>query len=117
MRLDDIDFLIIGATKSATTWLQKSLQIDPQVAMPDPELHYFSREFDRGDDWYLAQFPENAAKPRGRREIEFIPGERRRRETDSREVAESEARGAASQSGRACVFGLLHDVSSWRDRP
>ena len=61
MRLDDIDFLIIGATKSATTWLQKSLQTDPQVAMPDPELHYFSRESSRGDDWYLAQFPENAA--------------------------------------------------------
>jgi hypothetical protein len=62
MRLDDVDFLIIGATKSATTWLQKSLQMDPQVAMPDPELHYFSRESTRGDDWYLAQFPENAAK-------------------------------------------------------
>jgi len=61
MTLDDVDFLIIGATKSATTWLQKSLQTDPQVAMPEPELHYFSREFDRGDDWYLAQFPQNAA--------------------------------------------------------
>ena len=61
MKLDDIDFLIIGATKSATTWLQKSLQTDPQIAMPEPELHYFSRELSRGDDWYLAQFPENAA--------------------------------------------------------
>lgn len=61
MRLNDIDFLIIGATKSATTWLQKSLQTDPQIAMPEPELHYFSREFERGDDWYLAQFPKNAA--------------------------------------------------------
>ncbi|MCT7376915.1 sulfotransferase family protein [Chelativorans salis] len=60
MRLDDIDFLIIGATKSATTWLQKSLQADPTVSMPDPELHYFSREFARGDDWYLAQFPPDA---------------------------------------------------------
>ncbi|WP_159587171.1 sulfotransferase family protein [Chelativorans xinjiangense] len=60
MRFDDIDFLIIGATKSATTWLQRSLQADPMVSMPDPELHYFSREFARGDDWYLAQFPANA---------------------------------------------------------
>lgn len=24
--------------------------------MPSPELHYFSRWFDRGDDWYRAQF-------------------------------------------------------------
>jgi len=60
MGLDEVDFLIIGATKSATTWLQKSLQTDPQVAMPDPELHYFSRYYDKGDDWYLAQFPEGA---------------------------------------------------------
>ena len=30
-----IDFLIIGAAKSATTWLQKSLQADPAVSMPD----------------------------------------------------------------------------------
>jgi hypothetical protein len=56
MELSDIDFLIIGATKSATTWLQRSLQLDPSVYMPDPELHYFSREYSRGHDWYLAQF-------------------------------------------------------------
>ena len=59
MLMDDVDFLIIGATKSATTWLQKGLQTDPLVSMPDPELHYFSREFRRGDHWYLAQFPAN----------------------------------------------------------
>ncbi|MEJ1157422.1 sulfotransferase family protein [Prosthecomicrobium sp. N25] len=56
MRMNEIDFLIIGAAKSATTWLQYSLQRDPEVYMPDPELHYFSREFERGDDWYLSQF-------------------------------------------------------------
>lgn len=55
--LTDIDFLIIGATKSATTWLQRSLQLDQAICMPDPEIHYFSREYHRGDDWYLAQFP------------------------------------------------------------
>ena len=60
MMLQDIDFLIIGATKSATTWLQKSLQADPAVFMPDPELHYFSREFERGDEWYLHHFDEAA---------------------------------------------------------
>jgi hypothetical protein len=54
----DIDFIIIGAAKSATTWLQAALQADPAIAMPDPELHYFSRNHARGDTWYLAQFPE-----------------------------------------------------------
>ena len=57
MNMGDIDFLIIGAAKSATTWLQKSLQADPAVCMPGPEIHYFSREYHRGDAWYLAQFP------------------------------------------------------------
>ena len=58
MQLGDIDFLIIGATKSATTWLQRSLQSDDDVYMPDPELHYFSREYHRGVGWYLSQFGE-----------------------------------------------------------
>ncbi|BCP53907.1 sulfotransferase [Kaistia sp. 32K] len=64
MKLQDIDFLIIGATKSATTWLQRSLQADPSVFMPDPELHYFSREFSRGEAWYLDQFRGAAAPNR-----------------------------------------------------
>lgn len=56
MDMREIDFLIIGATKSATTWLQQSLQQHPAIYMPDPELHYFSREYERGPMWYLAQF-------------------------------------------------------------
>jgi hypothetical protein len=56
MKLADIDFLVIGATKSATTWLQRSLQADPGVFMPDPEPHYFSRELARGEAWYLDHF-------------------------------------------------------------
>ncbi len=56
MKMNDIDFLIIGAAKSATTWLQRSLQADPQIYMPDPELHYFSREYARGHEWYLSQY-------------------------------------------------------------
>ncbi|MDP9632545.1 UNVERIFIED_ORG: hypothetical protein J2W85_004630 [Ensifer adhaerens] len=56
MEMHDINFLIIGATKSATTWLQQSLQLDPRVHMPDPEIHYFSRYHDRGDRWYLENF-------------------------------------------------------------
>ena len=58
LSFEDIDFLIIGAGKSASTWLQTQLQADPTVYMPGPELHYFSREYRRGDDWYLSQFSE-----------------------------------------------------------
>jgi hypothetical protein len=58
MQPNDIDFLIIGATKSATTWLQKSLQSVSGVVMPDPEPHYFSRHYDNGPQWYFSQFPD-----------------------------------------------------------
>ena len=50
------DFLIIGAAKSATTWLQNSLRQSGTVFMPGPELHFFSREYGRGLGWYEAQF-------------------------------------------------------------
>ena len=62
MKLREIDFLIIGAAKCATTWLQVQLQENPRVYMPDPELHYFSREFRQGTKWYTNQFdvPERA---------------------------------------------------------
>ena len=56
------DFLIIGAAKSATTWLQNSLQASPDIFMPGPELHFFSRHYDDGLDSYLRQF--DAAGPR-----------------------------------------------------
>jgi hypothetical protein len=50
------DFVIIGATKSATTWLLQNLRAHPQVFMPSPEIHYFSRHFDRGPAWYRSHF-------------------------------------------------------------
>lgn len=59
MKFQDIDFVIIGAGKSASTWLQLQLQSDPAVYMPDPELHYFSRNYSRGEDWYLSQYKQN----------------------------------------------------------
>jgi hypothetical protein len=60
MRTSDISFLIIGAAKCATTWLQESLQADPAVCMPDAEPHYFSRKYHLGESWYLSQFPRAA---------------------------------------------------------
>lgn len=50
------DFIIIGATKSATTWLQHSLQQHPGIFMPEPELHFFSRDHHQGEAWYQEQF-------------------------------------------------------------
>lgn len=39
------DFLIIGAQKAGTTWLQRNLRIHPQIWMPrEKELHYFDEK-------------------------------------------------------------------------
>jgi hypothetical protein len=50
------DFVIVGASKSATTWLQRNLQQHSAVFMPGPETHYFSWNFERGPAWYGAFF-------------------------------------------------------------
>jgi hypothetical protein len=55
------DFVIVGATKSATTWLQRNLQQHSAVFMPGTETHYFSWHFDRGPAWYRAFFAPAAA--------------------------------------------------------
>jgi Sulfotransferase domain len=55
------DFVIVGATKSATTWLQRNLQQHSAVFMPGAETHYFSWNFDRGPAWYGAFFAPAAA--------------------------------------------------------
>lgn len=55
------DFIIAGAAKSATTWLQQSLQESDRIYMPDHEPHFFSRDYDAGMDSYRALF--GAARP------------------------------------------------------
>jgi hypothetical protein len=49
-------FVIIGAAKSATTWLTHNLQRHPQVFVPSVEIDYFSRHYEKGLSWYLAHF-------------------------------------------------------------
>lgn len=76
MQLEDIDFVIIGAAKSATTWLRHQLQSDPGIYMPDPELHFFSREFHRGTSWYLDQFtPHPGARLIGEKSNSYLDTE------------------------------------------
>ncbi|WP_205479969.1 sulfotransferase family protein [Sphingomonas arenae] len=49
-------FLVIGAVKAATTWINVQLQDHPDIFMPNPEPHFFSTEFDRGLDHYRSLF-------------------------------------------------------------
>ena len=41
------DFLVIGAQKAGTTWLQRNLQTHPEIWMPpEKELHYFDEKIE-----------------------------------------------------------------------
>lgn len=49
--------LIIGVKKSGTKVLVEFLKIHPDVSAPANEIHYFSRNFHKGLDWYRRQMP------------------------------------------------------------
>lgn len=61
-----IDFIGIGAQKSATSWLHYVLSKHPEISASDPkELNYFTANYDRGEIWYERNFsdsPEGAIR-------------------------------------------------------
>ena len=55
-----VDFIGIGAQKSATTWLHHVLSLHPKIAASEPkELNYFTANFDRGTLWYDRHFDQS----------------------------------------------------------
>jgi hypothetical protein len=51
------NFLIIGVQKGATTWFAKNIGEHPDIFIVDQkEIHFFDRHFEKGVDWYEAQF-------------------------------------------------------------
>jgi hypothetical protein len=54
------DFIVIGAAKAATTWVRNQLAMRPDVFLPAPEPHFFSREYHRGEAWYRDWFSDAA---------------------------------------------------------
>lgn len=54
-------FIVIGAAKSGTTSLASYLRSHPDVFMSyNKEPHYFTREWDRGLEWYESLFADGA---------------------------------------------------------
>ena len=53
------NFLVIGAMRSGTTWLDKILRTNPNICLPQrrKEIHFFSEYYDRGIEWYQNFFP------------------------------------------------------------
>lgn len=53
------DFLVVGATKAATTWLYQCLNEHPEVFVPSlKEVNYFSYHYTQDIQWYLSFFTD-----------------------------------------------------------
>ena len=54
-----LDFIIIGAAKSGTSWLANNLGKNPSFFVPPAEIHYFSRYYERKSiEWYSGFFAD-----------------------------------------------------------
>lgn len=57
MKCNNRFFLVIGTYRSGTSWLQKVFMEHPQILVPpDKELFFFSRYYNRGEEWYNTFF-------------------------------------------------------------
>lgn len=55
-------FLIIGAQKSATSWLVVNLNKHPDVFVAERELHFFNHRYREGVAWYRSQFQKRSSE-------------------------------------------------------
>jgi len=65
----------IGLQRAASTYLYDLLASHPDVALPRKGLGFYANKFDRGMDWYLAQFPDTGIRIDSS-PIYFVRGER-----------------------------------------
>lgn len=71
------DYLLIGAQKAGTMFVQAMLMQHPAIVAGQRELHFFDRSYDRGTAWYSSQFPTIEGRERMvRQQGEFATGER-----------------------------------------
>ena len=71
------DYLLIGAQKCGTTFVQGLLKQHPAIVARQLEVHYFDLNYDRGIAWYRQHFPTVETRERILREQgAFATGER-----------------------------------------
>jgi len=65
MRLPD--FLVIGALKAGTTYLDELLRDHPELCLPATvkEVEFFTRHYDRGPAWYARRFAKCGSRRAG----------------------------------------------------
>lgn len=58
------NFLYVGPDKAGSSWLHETLIKHPEVYLtPSKDLYYFDRYYDRGTQWYAAQFKDARQEP------------------------------------------------------
>lgn len=52
-----IDFIFIGPSKTASTWIYKALDESAQLSLPkSKDIYYFDQFYGKGERWYQSQF-------------------------------------------------------------
>jgi hypothetical protein len=60
------DFLIVGTMKGGTTMLYHFITLHPDIEKASSkEIHYFTLNYDKGDEWYFNHFPSKPNKLTG----------------------------------------------------
>jgi len=70
------DFIIIGAPKCGTSWLQAGLARHPNVIAVPEEIEYFSLHADYPVEWYAHHFIEQLNATRGTKQAPYFFGEK-----------------------------------------
>ncbi len=49
-----LDFIVIGASRSGTTWIHDNIIAHPEIYLPNKvgEPHFFSKNYDKGIGYY-----------------------------------------------------------------
>lgn len=70
------DFIGIGVQRGGTSWLYQCLREHPEVCIPQKEIRFFDKYYDRGIDWYESCFDScNANVRRGEVSPDYIYSE------------------------------------------
>lgn len=70
------DFVILGAPKCGTSWLQGLLGQHPKILIVPDEIEYFSLHLDHPVEWYSGQFARRLASIEGAKREAYLFGEK-----------------------------------------
>src|SRR5262245_39274524 len=70
------NFIIIGAPKCGTSWLQRTLGQHPGILMVPDEIEYFSMHLNYPIEWYLNHFARVRRKEKSLPRAPFVLGEK-----------------------------------------